>query len=865
MGGFTFAAPILLAGLAALPLLWLIIRRSPPPANLVALPTLKLLSTEDIPPPQAARAPIWLLLFRLAALALLVLGLAGPRIVPEGVATHPAQFTILIDNGVMSAARWDEMRAAARDRIDALADGGTRFRIAPTAEEATPSGPLPFVDAETARAQLSALPLRPWLLDREAAARRIDDASSALWVSDGMESDGANALREALGSAEVASFPSPVPVILGAGPTHEGVAVRLSRALGQEGEARVRVKAANGREIASARAPFDNRVTAVRIPVAGPDAADAHRVTAGPGAAATQVLSGGLDRARAAIFDNGGDTPPLQRGSFYIRRAVEPFADVVETTLAGGPDSDANLFLFDDVPLTEAAAEPYLARIRDGAVAISFAGPRTAENGTALSPVPLRVGARAFGGSLSWDEPQHFAAFDPKGPLAGLTAAKDDHEIRRQLLARDMPANTMTWARLGDGTPAVTARREGRGLLVMLHTSAAPDWSDLPLSGLFARLLERLVPLARSPQALDISGEGEWILDRELNADGTLGPPERAARVGAEDWPRVQPAPETPPGLYRSGDAVRALNLSDWFSRHPDIRPLETGSLRRAETLAAPREFGPILLALAAIMLAVDLFVALFLRGAILPRTGSARRAAAPTLAVLAALLFAGPLLAQQSAPPPGDSGFSLAYVGGTADDAVLAEGLANLSEMLRRRTAVSPGPPRAVRPDAPDLGRYPLLYWPAAARGAMTAPEAQNLRAYLARGGMVIFDFGRPFDGTTDARTLLSPLGLPTLDEVGPAHVLMKSYYLLGNPGGGALWVEAGTEGESGQVSSVLIGGGDWARIWAGAKTVPPSVRENAFRFGINAVFYALTGTYKADQVHTRTLLDRIGRERAE
>ena len=35
---------------------------------------------------------------------------------------------------------------------------------------------------------------------------------------------------------------------------------------------------------------------------------------------------------------------------------------------------------------------------------------------------------------------------------------------------------------------------------------------------------------------------------------------------------------------------------------------------------------------------------------------------------------------------------------------------------------------------------------------------------------------------------------------------------------------------------------------------------REMAFRAGVNIVMYALTGNYKADQVHVPALLERLG-----
>ena len=72
--------------------------------------------------------------------------------------------------------------------------------------------------------------------------------------------------------------------------------------------------------------------------------------------------------------------------------------------------------------------------------------------------------------------------------------------------------------------------------------------------------------------------------------------------------------------------------------------------------------------------------------------------------------------------------------------------------------------------------------------------------------------------------------------------------------------WTEAGTTGDTGRVAGVVIGSADWASAWSERSGVPLARREEAWRFGINVAMYALTGTYKADQVHTRTLLDRIG-----
>ena len=69
--------------------------------------------------------------------------------------------------------------------------------------------------------------------------------------------------------------------------------------------------------------------------------------------------------------------------------------------------------------------------------------------------------------------------------------------------------------------------------------------------------------------------------------------------------------------------------------------------------------------------------------------------------------------------------------------------------------------------------------------------------------------------------------------------------------------------------VSSILITSNDFAGAWAirpdGQPMLPlmpgePRQREFAFRAGANIVMYALTGNYKADQVHVPALLERLG-----
>ena len=70
--------------------------------------------------------------------------------------------------------------------------------------------------------------------------------------------------------------------------------------------------------------------------------------------------------------------------------------------------------------------------------------------------------------------------------------------MNRQVLAEpEVDLGKKTWARLVDGTPLVTALKQGEGYVVLVHTTANAAWSNLALSGLFVEMLQRLVGLSQ--------------------------------------------------------------------------------------------------------------------------------------------------------------------------------------------------------------------------------------------------------------------------------------------------------------------------------------------------------------------------------
>jgi Domain of unknown function (DUF4159)/Aerotolerance regulator N-terminal len=270
---------------------------------------------------------------------------------------------------------------------------------------------------------------------------------------------------------------------------------------------------------------------------------------------------------------------------------------------------------------------------------------------------------------------------------------------------------------------------------------------------------------------------------------------------------------------------------------------------------------------------------------------------------------FGPPAPQVQTVRPPGLAPLDLQALGATgkvsfgyvlsgdpATDQTSRQGLQGLNKILLGRTAVDPGEPIGVNIAADEIAFFPILYWPvlANARG-LADPVLAKIDAYMKQGGLIVFDTrdygqgmpsgfnvqGNGRDGTALQR-LLGRLDLPRLEPVPDTHVLTKSFYLMrtfpGRWDGGQLWVEAEAPETSAQgkrakradgVSSVIITSNDLASAWAlddANRPIYPVVpggegqREQAFRTGINIVMYALTGNYKADQVHIPDLLQRLG-----
>jgi len=615
---------------------------------------------------------------------------------------------------------------------------------------------------------------------------------------------------------------------------------------------------------------------------------------------------------------------PLIGATYYLTRALNPFADVrLAEGVAPGEAVDRFLkqhipmMILADVGNVAEARDALVKWIENGGVLVRFAGPHLARTDDDLVPVKLRRGGRILGGSLSWDKPQKLAGFSREGPFNGMPVPNDVTVTRQVLAEPDSLLQERTWATLADGTPLVTAQRRGKGLLVLFHVTADTRWSDLPLSGAFVDMLRRMVGLADATASGETAGvtnaDARQVVppSRVLDGFGAFSVPPPTARGVPANF-NARGSADHPPGFYGPPEGLVAVN-----TLAPNDRPalLDFSGLnarldvyRHGEPLDLR---GPIFLVALGLLL-LDALLVIMLSGGIASMM-SRRRVAATLLAagLLAAFGLFDPSHAQQpAAPPPQMSSEAqafamkatekthLAYIitGDSDVDEVSKAGLQGLTLFLAQRTALEAGEPMGLDPARDELAFFPLIYWPISPNVPKPSQAVlEKIDTYMKRGGTVLFDTRDAVDapagiggenrtpGMVALRAILSSLDIPELEPVPRDHVLTKTFFLLRDfPGrftSGQLWVEAlpaDDDDESNRparagdgVSSIMITSNDLAGAWAmrpdGQPMLPlvpgePRQREYAFRAGTNIVMYALTGNYKADQVHIPALLERLG-----
>ena len=511
-------------------------------------------------------------------------------------------------------------------------------------------------------------------------------------------------------------------------------------------------------------------------------------------AAAVRLTDDRIQRPEIAILT--GETSDregliLFAPDHYLTQALSPVADLIEGTLDDVILANPDTIILADVAKigsNEALAD----WVAEGGTLVRFAGPRLAaaqfeaRERDPLLPVKLRAGGRTVGGAMSWGAPKTLQSFEIDTPFYGLPTP-DEVTVTAQVLAEPGPdLAPHVIARLSDGTPLVTRRQLGQGQVVLFHVTANTEWSNLPISGLFVAMLERLSVIGSAANFEPSSLAGStWQLVQQLAGTGKLMQVDDRAGIAGDQLAQAAISPQTPAGLYQGKDRRWARNiLSEDSQFSPALWPDEVRLL--GQDLVRSYRLGAWFLALALSVLVADIVASLWISG----------RLRGGVLAVLAGALLTSISPESASAQTPQDQAIAasravvLAYVE-TQDarqDEISHAGLLGLSQALFQRTSIEPAEPMGLSLTHDELSFFPFLYWPVTlGQQALSPEQLRKLNRYLKGGGMILFDtrdsnIARVGQTTKEGRVLqqlASRLNLPPLAPIAPDHVLTRSFYL--------------------------------------------------------------------------------------
>lgn len=910
-----FMQPVVLSALLVLPVIWYLLRVTPPAPRTIKFPATRFLNglTSDQKTP--SKTPWWIFILRILMVTLIVISLARPVINPSETMPGQGALRLIIDNSWASAQNWDMQITAAEEAITQAGREKREIYIMPTTintgkELLEQLGPL---SSGTAMSILRGLRPNPWPADYHGLAQYLNDNKEdkpihSLWLSHGLNEGKANKLVKVLqnqgGLSYVSPSPEKLPLILrpnkkikrkNNGKSQGNVSIRIDAPnnIYAALPVRIQVMAENENIIDIQNVALDNmnlpNTVLFDIPKTMESKITKFKLRGNKGAGSIFLLDDQFKKRKVGIAAPAQAelSAPLIEASYYINRALEPYADITAGDINSLIKTGVSVIILPDVSalLTETlnALEKW---VNDGGLLLHFSGPNMAERqgGQFLLPVILRKGGRSLSGALSWDEPQTIKPFTKNSPFYGLDIPSDV-TIKQQVLAD--PAQDMDnkiWAQLNDGTPLITADTKEKGLIVLIHTSANTQWSDFALSGLYVSILKRIIRLSGLTN-LSID-KSYTTLDPLLVMDGfgsMVSPSAAVLPIPVENIDKLVPSRKHPPGIYGQGKTQYALNIGTNLPKLVAMNKLPLSVAHTHYEKDYEIDIMPYILYCALVLFCLDWVIMAIISG----RGFTLTRKYAVNMLIFCTIIIAPyDVHASDAQDLHFSKGLYLAYIktGDTRLDTLSQRGLESLSDTLKRRTSVEPIGVIGLNPDKDPLAFFPFIYWPISENSNTYSSKAiKNIQYYLDHGGTILFDTrdqNRSSNGIANTKNALAlriitaSLNIPPITPIPDNHVLGKSFYLMkeypGQFSTGTLWVEQQSTSGRDNVSSVLIGSNNWASSWASASNnngydrykidFDSKQQEISLRFGVNLIMYVLTGNYKADQVHIPHILKRLG-----
>ncbi len=898
----TFLYPWVLGALLTLPLLWYLLRVTPPAPKHMFLPSimfLKNLAPDKVSP---AHTPWWILLLRILIISLIIIALAKPVINPSSdlPAGKNTAIRIIIDNGWSGAGIKNEIFNTAKNIIDKAKKEDRLVYILPMANEiginqAQQFGPF---NANQAENILNIIKIKPWGANHENIIEVIKESNAdfpihSFWLASGVEEGNsqkiANLLQNQGGLTLYLPKKEKIPVLLRF--SEDNIfSFDVERADGSKNYPyNVMVYDNKGRVID--RQETSSGTAIFNLPEKIRQQISKVKISGVNGAGSVLISNNRFKRKNVGVVSakKQNEETAFVDAEFYISRALSPYANLKFGSLEElMKKDDLSVIIMADIASMPVSVMNGLKKwVEDGGVLVRFAGPNMAKSNnidTELLPVQIRGGGRMMDGSMSWENPVKIDDFPENSPFYGM-AIEDDIFVKRQILAE--PSDELenkSWALLEDGTPLVTADKRKYGLIILFHSTADASWSDMAISGIYVSMLKKIINLSPAVLSSDNAGKvkGSYEIVQMIDGNGNLSEPDGNIKpIPVAEFEQISISSLHPAGIYKSSSDYKYLNLGE---KLPKLSFINISS-NSVDILPYDEKYennlSPYILSVAFLLFIIDWIIMIFITYGFIKMFRFS--------AVIIVIMSFSAHTANADAVIDDYSlsrSVYLSYVitGNSQIDNISKKGLEKLAKHLFMRTSIEPEGVVGVNPETDKLLFFPFIYWPITDSQAELSDKAiSNIQDYINHGGIILFDTkdqiyssNNPDDigiiGSRNSKILkniTAPLNIPPIQPINEGHVLGKSFYLLKKYQGrfqdGILWVEKDGDAKKDNVSSIIIGSNDYAYAWASdnGENLQGGKRqyEMSIRFGINLTMYALTGNYKGDQLHIMNILERMGR----
>jgi hypothetical protein len=351
----------------ALPVLWWLLRLIPPRPRRVAFPPTRILFEIEPKEETPARTPWWLTLLRLLLAALIIIAAAGPLWNPPPAGSRAGgPVALILDSGWAAAAQWETRHPAAEGIIERAEPDGQGVAVHATGSSPKENSLLRPREAREALRLLTPSPHTPdrnELLMPLARLLRASPDVNVVWLSDGTDlGDGEKFVTalDQLAPARVTVISGGIAgarAIVDADNAAAGLSVTVLRAeQSAPTQGIVRARDLRGLSLGDAEFSFASGTTETEarfdLPVEIRNDIARLEIVGERSSGAVELLDKRWRRRTVGLVSGGTaeTSQPLLAASFYLSRALSPFADV-RSADGAAPATAVERFIDQRLPL----------------------------------------------------------------------------------------------------------------------------------------------------------------------------------------------------------------------------------------------------------------------------------------------------------------------------------------------------------------------------------------------------------------------------------------------------------------------------------------------------------------------------------